>query len=185
LTSREFKPAAQPQAPDLAALLATWERNRASPRFGEGSPGPLFTAGMATAADGMIADLRTALAGAAQPQAEGAPLANVPIDFTCSMCKRAPCICDSLIEAREAGRREGLEEAARSIENCNAPVEGEEFDPEDSIERNYVRRIRALAAAPRPETPPSHYADCNSRIGLECNCGAAPRPSEAPAADPR
>jgi hypothetical protein len=51
------------------------------------------------------------------------------------------------------------------------------YELEAYCDATLVPALRTLAAAPRPETPPSHYADCDSRIGLECNCGAAPRPS--------
>jgi hypothetical protein len=52
------------------ALLATWKERRASPLYGTGSIGPLFSAGMATEADAMIAGLAAALLP--RPDAEGA-----------------------------------------------------------------------------------------------------------------
>ncbi|MFL5302724.1 MAG: hypothetical protein ACJ79R_20530 [Anaeromyxobacteraceae bacterium] len=46
---------------NVRALLRSWRRNRADPRFGGGAPSPLFVAGMAAAADSMIAELQAVL----------------------------------------------------------------------------------------------------------------------------
>lgn len=56
-----------PLRAEVERLLAAWRRNRASPDYGNGAPGPLFVAGMAMEADSMIAGLDAALSAAAAP----------------------------------------------------------------------------------------------------------------------
>jgi hypothetical protein len=104
-------------------------------------------------------------AGPAEPQAEGAPPEEDRVAYT----RR------DLEWARREGYEQGWAAAAQAegTPACVACDREARADWIPSREGHTCGRERA----PRPETPPSHYADCDSRIGLECNCGAAPRPS--------
>jgi hypothetical protein len=102
-------------------------------------------------------DLRAALAGAAQPQAEGAP---DPDDWpTCSRCG-VVLVCDgtrhttaALAAEREAGRREGIKASLKAM--AFAPV----LKSGASTVLSLTAAVSRLLAAPRPETPPRPSTD--------------------------
>jgi hypothetical protein len=157
---RRVEAAAAQPPPDLARLMELIDRR----------PGPLLNGSLRACyipEDELVA-LRAALAGAAQPQAEGAPGDEGPrrvcSEVFAALVKAGPKIGDVASydlahavaalakerdEAREAGRREGLEEAALQFDKAQRIFPGEA-----------ATILRALAAStpwppPRPETPPT------------------------------